>query len=182
MQLVPENYYHIYNRSNNHEIVFKETENYQYFLEKYQKYISSHVDTIAYCLMPTHFHFCISVKNNDSNILNDSFGILLSSYTKAINKRFKRNGSLFQKHTKAIEIDDESYLLTLCTYIHQNPVRAKLVEKQEEWYFSSYNDYTARRSESLVSKNVLLQYFKTSDEFKQYSEEIITTVHQKYWI
>jgi REP element-mobilizing transposase RayT len=146
MTLEPGKYYHIYNRSNNREVVFKRTENYHYFIEKYEKLILPFVETISYCFIPTHFHFCIKVTTHDTDLLRKNVGVLLSSYTRAINKRYDRNGSLFQKHTKAIEVDDEAYILTLCMYIHQNPVRSRIVVKQEDWKFSSYGDYAEIQS------------------------------------
>jgi REP-associated tyrosine transposase len=56
-------FYHIYNRGNNKENLFKEEENYAYFLKQYDKYLSNVVDTYAYCLMPNHFHFLVKVKD-----------------------------------------------------------------------------------------------------------------------
>jgi REP element-mobilizing transposase RayT len=138
-------YYHFYNRSNNEELLFKSKENYVYFFEKYRYYFEPLLTTLAYCLMPTHFHFLIKVKemseiptmsdtlkvsdisastsetpkvSNISPSIKKNIGLLLSSYTKAINKRYKRHGSLFQPHSKAKEIDDNQYLLTLISYIH----------------------------------------------------------------
>ena len=49
-------YFHLYNRSNNNEIVYKSVENYHYFLRKCRKYLNGLADVIGYCLMPTHFH------------------------------------------------------------------------------------------------------------------------------
>ncbi|MBP9211949.1 MAG: transposase [Bacteroidetes bacterium] len=157
-------YYHLYNRSNNREIVFKEEENHEYFLAKYQKLISPYAGTIAYCLMPTHFHFCIKVTTDDMDRLRDNIGILLSSYTKGINKRFDRHGSLFQKHTKAIWIEDESYLITVCRYIHLNPLRAKLVMSPVDWQFSSYGDYAGIRKSMPLSKGLLINESIQSSE------------------
>ena len=58
----PGSYYHIYNRSINHEPLFREDENYRFFLRQYKYYLHEHVDTYAYCLMSAHFHFAIRVK------------------------------------------------------------------------------------------------------------------------
>lgn len=55
-------YYHFYNRSNNEELLFKSEENYVYFLEKYRYYLGPLFSTLAYCLMPTHFHFLVKIK------------------------------------------------------------------------------------------------------------------------
>ncbi len=182
MRIETGKYYHIYNRSNNREIVYRSSENNNYFLGKYKKFVSPYVDTIAYCLMPTHFHFLVQVVTEEINVLRDNGGVLLSSYTKAINKQYGRNGSLFQRHTKAIEVDDESYLLTLVMYIHQNPVRANLTSHQEDWEYSSYQEYAGMRQDGLVEKELLMSYFNSIQKFKQYSAEILRSVKEQYWV
>ena len=57
MELEHNRFYHIYNRSNNEEIVFKDRENYSYFLNKYFHYVNSFADTLAYCLCRHIFTF-----------------------------------------------------------------------------------------------------------------------------
>jgi len=198
MEIFPEKYYHLYNRSNNRELVYRSPENYNYFLKKYRQYFDRYADTIAYCLMPNHFHFLVYVKpvsfNNEAeDFVNDpvvkkmneakrNFGTLLSSYAKAINKKHKRHGSLFQRHTKVKEIDDLSYLLSLTAYIHQNPVRAKLVSRQEEWEYSSYLDYIGKRNGTLAKKDVIYNYINSPEEFRKYSEELLDSIEQRYWV
>ena len=81
---------------------------------------------------------------------------LQSSYTKAINKRYNRHGSLFQAHFNAKSVSSDEYLITLLTYIHQNPVRSGLVAKAEEWLYSSYQDYIDYRKGTLPSKELIL--------------------------
>ena len=81
MHMFPNKYYHLYNRSNNNEILFKTTENYLYFLKKYRFYLEPLLDTLAYCLMPTHFHFLVYVKTVDTENINFKIGTFLSSYT-----------------------------------------------------------------------------------------------------
>ncbi len=171
MELITNKYFHLYNRSNNKEIVFKERKNYFYFLKKYRKYISQYVTTLSYCLMPTHFHFLIYVISNETDLIKNNIGILLSSYTKAINKAYKRTGSLFQNHTKTKLITDESYLLTVTNYIHQNPLRLGLVKEIGDWEFSSYRDYIGQRSGTLIDTSVIMQKFKSVDEFILFSSK-----------
>ncbi len=55
-------YYHIFNRGNNRETLFREERNYPYFLSLFVKHIDPVVDTYAYCLMPNHFHLLVRVK------------------------------------------------------------------------------------------------------------------------
>ena len=182
MQLYPNQYYHLYNRSNNDEIIFKSPENYLYFLNRYRHYLENLVDTFAYCLMPTHFHFLIYILSEDVLYIEKRIGTWLSAYAKAINKRYNRHGSLFQRHTKAKLIHEESYLLTLITYIHQNPVRSELVEKIEYWQHSSYLDYIGKRKGTLPKKDILKTRFTTIEEFIEFSNRPIPMVKKAYWV
>jgi putative transposase len=167
-------YYHLYNRSNNEEKLFKEESNYLYFLERYRFYLSRHVLTLAYCLMPTHFHLVMKVVTDDCPLLKKNYAAFLSGYTKTINRWYHRHGSLFQPRSKAKEIKDEEYLLTLVNYVHQNPLRSKLVRKLKDWKFSSYPDLAGFRSGDLPDREFFRQYFSTIQDFRNYSEKTIS--------
>ena len=119
-------------------------------------------------------------KNDDSENakkrnLNDSIAILLRSYTRAINKQENRSGALFREGTKAecltefqgitpsffntafgtqinVRISEKEYPQACFNYIHQNPIKAKLVKHLEDWEFSSYPDYVALRNGQLINK------------------------------
>ena len=158
------NYYHLYNRSINEEKIFYNRENYLFFLEKYKK-IKEYVDTLAYCLMPTHFHFSIHVKTNETNKLKRAIGDLLSGYAKAINRQTNRHGSLFEQHTKAKHIKSQKHVITLLHYFHNNPVHSKLVSKPEEWDYSSYLDYLGKKKGKLPYKEEILSQYNSLDEF-----------------
>lgn len=90
-------------------------------------------------------------------------GILLSSYSQAINKQNKTTGSLFQQKTKAKilceEIDGkkENYLENCFFYIHSNPVKAGLVKDLNDWPYSSYLDYIGQRKGTLCNKEIFIQ-------------------------
>ena len=60
--LLPGHTYHIFNRGNNREDLFREPRNYSYFLELYQKHLNPAVETFAYCLMKNHFHLLVRLK------------------------------------------------------------------------------------------------------------------------
>lgn len=104
--------------------------------------------------MPTHFHFLIRSEIDDSLLISKSIAVILRSYTRAINKRFNKTGNLFQYNTKAKEITDEQYLITLINYIHQNPLRAKLANRLEEWNHSSYHHILSSLHANTASKVV----------------------------
>ena len=130
---------------------------------------------VAYCLMPNHFHLIImateaGIKERPSfggkamQELPYRIGILLSSYTQAINKQNKTTGSLFQQKTKAKILQEEingkreSYFENCFFYIHQNPVEAGLVKSIHEWVYSSYPDYAGLRNGSLCDKELFYKY------------------------
>jgi REP element-mobilizing transposase RayT len=161
-------YYHIYNRGNNQQAIFFERENYVFFLRQLRKYfVRTAVDIVAYCLMPNHYHLLIHLKIDDLASLVQPFAL---SYTKAINKRLHRVGTLFQGPFKAILIEREEYLLELSRYIHLNPVKAALVARAEDWEFSSYRDYIGLRNGSLVAPEVVLAYFPSRQAYREFIE------------
>lgn len=182
MQFEKGRFYHLYNRTNNNELLFRTEENYRYFLRKFKTHLRPYCAVIAYCLMPTHFHSLVRIESDDSLLISKNIGILLRSYTRAVNKRFSRHGNLFQQNSKARHIDDESYLLTLMNYIHQNPIRARIVKSLDDWQYSSYLDLAQKRTGTLPDGSFLRRYFKTSEEFVRYSEEMVEPVRKEYWI
>jgi len=93
-------YYHIYNRGNNRQDIFFERENYLFFLRLVRKYLLETLDVIAYCLMPNHYHLLIQLKKAELSAAMQAFSL---SYTKAMNRRYGRVGSLFQGRFQAIK-------------------------------------------------------------------------------
>lgn len=163
-------YFHIYNRGNNHEKIFFERENYAYFLRLMREHLpEDKTELIAYCLMPTHYHILVHTKSDD---LSKQMQPFLLAYTKAINLRFKRTGALFQGRFKAKLIASNEVLLHLSRYIHLNPVVAGLVPKAEEWEFSSYRDYLGLRNGTLPKPGVILNQFNSPADYRAFVESI----------
>ena len=190
--------YHIYNQGNNRQKIFFNRESYLYFLRKINTYITPYGDILAWCLMPNHFHLMVLVNNIELGVnakgfassealvknkrsFNFSIGLLLRSYTNAINKQENRSGSLFRKETKAecvncinsIEpsfitksgitqiniLQPERQYPKICfDYIHRNPTKAKLVKQNTDWEFSSAQDYANIRNGKLINKTKAKEY------------------------
>lgn len=189
--------YHIYNRGNNKQTLFFNRENYIYFLQKIRTHIRPHCEILSYCLMPNHFHFLIysdertvlpvlqleavarvATSQNHKTAFSEGWRIALSSYTQAINKQEQRTGSLFTQNTKSKQVSDDwmslDYRHCCFSYIHQNPVFGGLVEKAEDWEFSSFKDYMGFRNGTLC--NIPLA-FKLLGFDKSYLDEI----HNRKW-
>lgn len=165
MNFTEGNLFHIYNEGNNRQTIFFNNENYFYFLGKVRKYISPNCDLLAYCLIPNQFNFLIradsrtvSFDKNNKNFLSEGFKNLLSSYTKAVNVRENRTGSLFRQNTKCKKVDDGLIQAVICfLYIHQIPMKKGIVNHLEEWLFSSFRDYTGFRNGTLCNKDLTIQ-------------------------
>jgi hypothetical protein len=136
--------------------------------------------------MPTHFHFLIHADQRtikvkkvgliERNILSEAVRNLLQTYTKAINKQNNMSGSLFQQNTKSkcLSEGSRSYGETCFHYNHQNPMKARLVNKMEEWDYSSFIDYAGLRKGSLCNKDLAFKLFDFNpDTFYQDSYNMI---------
>lgn len=156
-------YYHVYNRGNNYQTIFFERESYLYFLRLVRRYlVDENISILAYCLMPNHYHFLVQCNGGN---LSEAMQLLSLTYTKSINKRFNRVGSLFQGRFKAVLIDSDEYLVHLVRYIHLNPVKADLVKLASEWDFSSFSEYAGIRSGSLPSMELVRSMIDSEKEY-----------------
>ncbi len=97
------------------------------------------------------------------------------SYTKAINKRFGRVGSLFQGQFQAKLIQDYHHLLNLCIYIHANPVKDGLVALPEDWIYSSYLEWLGQRDGMLVDREFIREHFGSSAEYQELVMHFVKT-------
>ncbi len=152
LRLQPNTIHHIYSQGNNKQQIFFTPENYRFFTRKIQKQLEGHCTLLAYCLMPNHFHLMIETPEEEHlKKLSNKYRILLSSYTRAINIQENRSGSLFRQNSpsKVLSIDD-GHVLTCFYYIHNNPVKANLVDQCHQWSFSSYNTYLNQNRDTFV--------------------------------
>ncbi|MEZ5106030.1 MAG: transposase [Draconibacterium sp.] len=187
MKTIPLEYnhfYHIYNRGINGCNLFQETENYEYFLYLYDKYISPVADTFAWVLMRNHFHLLVRIKSvrelnlqgfenleglkgTNRNLANQQFSNLFNAYTKAINKRFHRTGSLFEHSFRRIKVESGVHLKYLIYYIHHNPIHHGFCEHFLDYPWSSYVTMLSPKTTKLSRKEVL-NWFNDESNFKKY--------------
>lgn len=156
-------FYHIYNRGNNREYLFKREENYYYFLKLMQKHLVPHFNVFAYVLMPNHFHLILQVAC-ESSIAPQKLSNFFNAYTKAINKAFFRTGSLFQKPFQRKKIDEENYLRNSIIYVHLNPQNHGFVDNFEEYKFSSFPIYKNEEN-TFLCKSQALELFDDIENF-----------------
>ena len=132
----PGAFYHILNRGNNFERIFRNEKDKGKFLAllgKAKDRFSLVIHT--YCLMDNHYHLLIETKEPN---LSQAIQWINVSYATYFNRKYSRPGHLFQGRFKAILIEADEYLRPLSRYIHLNPVRAKLVSTPDLYFWSSY--------------------------------------------
>jgi REP element-mobilizing transposase RayT len=132
-------FYHITSRGNERRDIFKSDSERMRFLSYLESAVERYKAVIhAYCLMNNHYHLLLETPmGNLSEIMRHING----AYTTYYNIKRQRAGHLFQGRYKAIIVDKDEYAGELSRYIHLNPIRAKIVNKPEEYKWSSYRSY-----------------------------------------
>ncbi|MBL0152688.1 MAG: transposase [Chitinophagaceae bacterium] len=175
-------FYHVYNRTNNKEKLFRSDENKRYFMQLFDHYLSPFIELISWSLLDNHFHFEIKVKSENEihetlsrlpfisltptefkflkrtipadTLISRAFRKFFQSYTLAFNKYFKRQGNLFHKNFKRIEIRDNKQLLQTLIYIHRNPQEHGFVNDFREYPWSSWHSFVKPGSQSGWTKKI----------------------------
>ncbi len=127
------------------------------------------VQIIAHCLMPTHFHLVLKQLRDYG--ISTFISNALNSYTRYFNRLHMRKGPLWEGPSKKVLVETDEQLLHLTRYVHINPSTAHLVEKPEDWPYSSYNEYLliVDSIDRICSFNDLLD-IKPSD-YKKFVED-----------
>jgi REP element-mobilizing transposase RayT len=136
--------YHLMNRGNRKEIIYRDEADRQVFLDTLAEACGKTAWEIhAYCLMPNHFHLVAETPRAN---LVAGMKWLLGTYTLRFNRRHRLTGHLFSGRYKALILDGSGngYLRTVCDYVHLNPARARLVKAEEplkNYRWSSWPEY-----------------------------------------
>jgi REP element-mobilizing transposase RayT len=92
----------------------------------------------AYCLMSNHIHLLIREREDKIGM---AIKRIASSYVYYFNHKYSRDGHLFRERFKSEPVNDMAYFVTLLRYIHQNPLKAGMVENVKDYEFSSWKEY-----------------------------------------
>lgn len=189
---LPERIYHVYNRTNNNEPLFLNDNNYLFFLQKYHYYLSDSIDTFCWNLLPDHFHLMVRVKSEPlileslcskpfsqlskteklfinkqtslHNVIGKSFTRFFQSYAQSFNHAYSRNGNLFYKPFKRIEITSDSQLTATMVYIHANALKHGLVKDFREHRWSSWHTILSSKPTKLL-RNEAIDWFGNLEVF-----------------
>lgn len=130
------------------------------------------VDIIAYCIMPTHFHLIL--KQLKDKGISTFISLISNSYTRYFNIKHKRKGPLWEKEFQNVLVSTDEQLLHLTRYVHLNPVTAFLVDKPQDWPFSSYKEFLGevKEDDKICSFENILDI--TPKEYKTFVDDRIS--------
>lgn len=172
---LPNLYYHLFARGNNKQRIFLDRRDFTRFLRKLRGYKEDFKFRLhAYVLMETHFHLLIQpLKTGIVKIMQP----LMTAYTKYFSLRHNLRGHVFESRYQSIIVDKDEYLLSVSRYIHQNPVRAGIVTKPQDYSWSSYKAFIEPEEERLVDQEETLGMFsqdknKAKALYQEFVEEV----------
>jgi len=155
--VVPGYPHHVTQRGNRRQKTFFHAEDYLAYLEFISaEKPSAGCDIWAYCLMPNHVHFVIVPQYKDSLAL--LFKEAHRRYTRRINFRENWRGHLWQERFHSF-VMDEPHLDATVRYVELNPVSARLVERPQDWRWSSVHAHLKSSDDELVTVKPMLEKF-----------------------
>lgn len=160
------NFYHIMVQGINKEFIFKNS----IFIKKYLNIISNclkdfPITILAYCIMNNHAHFLIFSEN--VNYLSKFMQRVNTSYARFYNKENNRVGYVFRDRYNSQPIYNHTQLYNCIKYIHNNPVKANIVNHMCEYQYSSYNEFF-KKSVLLNDKSLLLIFGTSKTDIEQF--------------
>ncbi len=160
--------YHVINRGNNRQTVFRKEADFQAFLQALADLQERKpFELYGYCLMNNHFHLLIRPTGATISRIVQS---LLVSHTQRYHKHRRSGGHVWQGRFKSPVIQNDEHALTVLRYIEANPLRAGLVKNAADYRWSSYRVHGLGEALELISPLV------TYDELSPYP-----AVRQRKW-
>jgi len=145
--------YHVIQRGNNREFIFKKNEDKMFLLKEIQeRKINTGLKLYGYVIMDNHYHLVLQVGDDP---LSKLMHLINSSYGRYYNSEHNRTGHVYDGRYKAIPIQNENYLLAVLRYVHRNPVHAGICAQINKYRWSS-DMYYRDNQDSFVDIDLLL--------------------------
>lgn len=152
--VVPHHPHHIIQTGNDSQLVFREDEDYQKFLNWLKESAKEFkVAVHAYVLMPNHLHLLATPATSEG--LAQTMQRVGRYYVPWYNTKYARTGSLFQGRFKTSLIEAGRYFMACSRYIESNPVRSGLVSELLAYQWSSYPHHAGHRADPVIVDHAL---------------------------
>lgn len=145
---------HVTQRGVNRAAIFLDDEDRHDYRRLLRLACSEHRVAIhAFVLMDNHVHLLLTPGTADS--LASAMRVSGQCYVQAFNARHRRSGTLWQGRFNSCLVDSDRYLLTVCRYIELNPVRAAMVQRPEDYRWSSVHTHLGTARDPLITPHPL---------------------------
>lgn len=175
----PESYYHVYARGVEKRTIFLDPEDHLHFLSLLARYLSTRpvldtnrmpyphlygqLELLAFCLMPNHFHLLLYQVNEKA--MKTFMQGVMTSYSRYFNKKYNRNGALFESRYRASMILDEAYLEHISRYIHLNP------KNWQAFPYSSLPYYLGEAHDEWIQPDKITEIFADPKEYLDFLKD-----------
>ncbi len=142
--------YHVMNRGNGRADVFRKEEDYEAFLQLLDDACARlPMRVLAYCLMPNHFH--LALQPRDDGDVSCWMQWLMTSHVRRYHQHYHTSGHVWQGRYKSFPIEADDHLYIVLRYIERNPLRANLVQRAQDWPWSSLRWWRRRDRPTYLS-------------------------------
>ncbi len=191
LPLLPNHHFHLYNRAVGNELLFRNEENYRYFLRKMKEYILPVAQIWTYSLMPNHFHLLVKIRDDSeieayyklekrkdydpaaqliSDFIMEQFSNWLNGYAKAYNKMYARQGALFLDYLKRSMAHDDNDITSFIFYIHKNAVHHRVTRQIGEWKYDGYPSLICN-SHTDLARSEVIDWFGSVERLIQFHKQ-----------
>ncbi len=129
--------YHVLNRGNGRLEIFRKPGDFLAFCDlMVDAKEEAEIEVFGFCLMSNHWHMVVRPRRDQD--LARYFSWLTNTHAKRYRAHYRRtSGHLYQGRYKSFVVQEDGHLLTLLRYVEANPLRAKMVERAQDWHWSS---------------------------------------------
>lgn len=161
----PSGIYHVIMRGINKQLIFESDEDYSKFIKILnQVKKTTEMNLYAYCLMSNHIHLLIG---ETSESISQIMKRISDRFVIWYNKKYQRTGSLFQDRFRSEIIDSDKRFLITARYIFQNPIKAGITKKVDDYPYTNYFDYLSDAN-SITSTDEIMSFFHTNELFSAF--------------
>jgi putative transposase len=149
--LVDSSVYHVINRGNGGQVVFRKDKDYEAFIGVMEEAKARYsVKIFAYCLMPNHFHMVLMPAKAEH--LSKMMQWIMTSHVRRYHRHYGTSGHIWQGRYRSFLIQKDSHLLMVLRYVESNPLRAGLVNSAMDWLWSSCLETTGKKLRLLIDE------------------------------
>ena len=170
--------YHVINRGNNRQKVFRKRGDFVAFLAALAELKQRKpFQLYGYCLLDNHFHLLLRPTGATISRIMQS---LLVSHTQRYHRHYHSGGHVWQGRFKSPVIQNDEYLLTVLHYIEANPLRAELVCRADDYPWSSYRVHGLGEANELIDPLINYDQLSPNPRVRQrkWAEKVHTPIEE----